>query len=77
MTLNPHGALRASVPDVPTARLHRGVLSDFLSVYDGRICRGFVITRGRSGFEAFDSDQCSLGTYPTQREAANTIMERA
>jgi hypothetical protein len=47
-----------------------------LSVYDGRICRGFVVARGKLGFEAFDCDKRGLGTYPTQREAANAIMER-
>jgi hypothetical protein len=44
-----------------------------LSVCDGRICRGFVIARGKRGFEAFDSDERSLGLFPTQREAANAI----
>ncbi len=48
-----------------------------LSIYDGRICCGFVISRGKLGFEAFDCDERSLGTYPTQRAAADAIMERA
>ena len=46
-------------------------------VYDGRVCRGFVISREKLGFEAFDREQRSLGTYPTQRAAADAIMERA
>ena len=40
--------------------------SPLSSVYDGRICRGFVIARGKLGFEAFDSDERSFGVYPTQ-----------
>jgi hypothetical protein len=43
-------------------------------VYDGRECRGFVLARGRLGFEAFDSEERSLGVYGTQREAAAAIM---
>ena len=42
-------------------------------VYDGRHCRGFILARGRSGFEAFDCDERSLGVYPTQGEAVNAI----
>ena len=47
--------------------------SPLSSVYDGRICRGFVIARGKLGFEAFDSDERSIGVYPTRREAVNAI----
>ena len=38
-----------------------------LSIYDGRICRGFVIARGKLGFEACDTDQRSLGIFPNQQ----------
>jgi hypothetical protein len=44
-------------------------------VYDGRTCLGFVLSRGRAGFEAFDREQNSLGMFPTQRAAAAAIME--
>jgi hypothetical protein len=40
---------------------------------DGR-CIGFVCSRGKLGFEAFDSEERSLGVYGTQREAAAAIM---
>jgi hypothetical protein len=30
-------------------------------VYDGRACLGFVLSRGRAGFEAFDPEERSLG----------------
>ena len=33
-------------------------------VYDGRACLGFVLSRGRAGFEAFDREERSLGLYP-------------
>jgi hypothetical protein len=46
-----------------------------LSVYEGRACIGFIITRGKLGFQAFSADLVSLGTFPTQREAADAISE--
>jgi len=44
-----------------------------LSIYDGRTCLGFVIPRGKLGFEALDADQRSLGIFPNQKGAADTI----
>jgi hypothetical protein len=29
-------------------------------IYDGRACLGFVLSRGRAGFEAFDREERSL-----------------
>jgi hypothetical protein len=52
-------------------------LTPMVSLYDGRTCAGFILNRGRLGFEAFTADQRSLGTYPTQHAAADAIMERA
>jgi hypothetical protein len=46
------------------------------SVYDGTRCLGHVIARGKTGWEAFDSDDKSLGVYPTQKEAAATLKVR-
>ena len=43
-------------------------------VYDGRECLGFVVSRGRAGFEAFDRDERSLGLYPTAPAAANAVF---
>ena len=48
--------------------------SPLLSAYDGQRCIGFVCSRGKLGFEAFDSEERSLGVYATQREAAAAIM---
>jgi hypothetical protein len=47
-----------------------------LSVYDDKVCIGFIIARGKIGFEAFNANLDSLGTFSTQREAANAISEQ-
>jgi hypothetical protein len=44
-----------------------------LSVYDGRVCIGFVLPRGRLGFEAFNSLEHSQGLFGTQQEAAAAL----
>ena len=44
-------------------------------IYDGRACLGFVLARGKLGFEALDREEHSLGIFPTQRAAAAAIME--
>jgi hypothetical protein len=46
-----------------------------VSVYDGRACIGFVLERGRAGFEGFTADERSVGLFPTQRAAAVAVME--
>jgi hypothetical protein len=48
-----------------------------LSVYDGQVCAGFVLNRGRLGHEAFDARQVSLGVYRTASEAADAISAAA
>jgi hypothetical protein len=45
-------------------------------IYSGRQCVGFILKRGHTGYEAFDSDEQSLGTFATQREAADVVSER-
>jgi len=52
----------------------RVAISPLAYIYDGRACLGFVLSRGRTGFEAFDIEERSLGIYATQREAAAAIM---
>jgi hypothetical protein len=44
-----------------------------LSIYDGQQCIGFVLPRGKVGFEAFDRDEQSLGRFETQAAAAAAI----
>jgi hypothetical protein len=51
--------------------------SPMLSVYDGQICCGFVLNRGRDGFEAFSFNGKSIGTFPNQQEATRAIPRRA
>jgi hypothetical protein len=48
-----------------------------LSLFDGRALLGFILARGKSGWEAFDADQRTLGIYPTQRDAADAISANA
>jgi hypothetical protein len=44
-----------------------------VSVYSGRECVGFVLARGRLGFEAFDRDERSLGLFAEQQAAIAAI----
>jgi hypothetical protein len=48
-------------------------ITPLVSVYDGRECVGFILARGKLGFEAIDRDERSLGTYRHQREAADAL----
>jgi hypothetical protein len=49
-------------------------LTSMLSVYDGQRCVGFVMHRGKCGFEAIDDADKSLGHFQTQHEAASALM---
>jgi hypothetical protein len=53
----------------------RPIITPMISVYDGRSCVGFILSRGRAGYEVFNRDERSLGIYPTQREAAAALDE--
>jgi hypothetical protein len=44
-----------------------------LSVYDGTLCRGHLLNRGVTGWEAFDADDRSVGLFKTPHEAANAL----
>jgi hypothetical protein len=46
----------------------------FTSVYDGTRCLGHLLERGKTGWEAFDADDKSLGLYPSQKQAAAVLM---
>ena len=48
----------------------------YLSVFDGQLCCGHLILRGKQGVEAYDADDVSLGIYPTQLAAANAVFEQ-
>jgi hypothetical protein len=47
-----------------------------LSAYDGRHCVGFVLPRGKVGFEAFDHNEQSCGLFAT-RELAIAALSTA
>jgi hypothetical protein len=51
----------------PTAKM--------LSVYHGQRCVGFILPRGKLGFEAFDTDERSLGLYATQKLTADALSD--
>ena len=44
-----------------------------LAVYAGQRCLGHILPRGKSGIEAFDQDDKSLGIFPTQKLAADAV----
>ena len=48
-----------------------------LSVYDGQVCIGWVLERGRAGFEAFSDREQSLGVFATRDGAINKIQSTA
>jgi hypothetical protein len=48
-----------------------------MSIYVGRRCIGFVLARGREGFEAFDRRERSLGLYPSRVAAVAAIPDTA
>ena len=50
--------------------------SSWLAVTDGRHCIGHVISRGKTGVEAFDRNDVSLGIYPTQSAAIGALEHR-
>ena len=46
-----------------------------ISIYDGRQCVGFVLARGRSGYEAFDGGERSVGMFKTKDAAINKLKD--
>jgi hypothetical protein len=38
---------------------------------------GFIIPRGRAGFEAFDAEQRSFGIFETSHRAATALRQQA
>jgi hypothetical protein len=45
-----------------------------LVVYEGREMRGFLLHRGKRGWEAFSADERSLGIFRTEHEAAANAL---
>jgi hypothetical protein len=50
--------------------------SPLLSIYDGRQLVGWVLARGRRGFEAFDAGERSLGVFSTQAAAVDECIKQ-
>jgi hypothetical protein len=44
------------------------------SIYRGQASAGFVLSRGKLGYEAFNASEKSLGIFPTRGDAANAIL---
>jgi hypothetical protein len=47
--------------------------SPVLSIYSGQNCIGFILKRSKAGFEAFNQNDISLGTFHTDQEAADAV----
>jgi hypothetical protein len=43
------------------------------SAFDGQTCRGHIFKRGVHGFEAFDTNDLSLGIFPDEGAALEAI----
>jgi hypothetical protein len=48
-------------------------LTSMVPVFNGPVCIGFVLARGRTGFESFDGDGNTVGMFAGQREAVAAI----
>jgi hypothetical protein len=48
----------------------------WMSVLAGQSCIGHVIARGKTGYEAFDADDISLGQFDNLPAAAKAIAEQ-
>ena len=51
--------------------------TSLMYVHDGQTCIGFVLPRGKLGFEALDRKELSLGTFATAAAAANVVFDSA
>jgi hypothetical protein len=45
-----------------------------VSIYDGQRCLGFILARGKTGFEAFAADEQSLGLFQSQKGAVAALL---
>jgi hypothetical protein len=57
----------------------RNPVPSILSVYSdsGQACLGHLLNRGKCGWESFDVNDKSLGTFPTTQAAAAALPEGA
>jgi hypothetical protein len=47
----------------------------FLSIYCGQTCVGFIVARGKLGFEGFTINEESVELFPNERLTANAVEE--
>ena len=47
-----------------------------LAMYDGRVCTGFLMLRGRDGVEAFDANARSIGLFKNLKAASAAVSEQ-
>src|SRR5262249_8836358 len=73
-----HESLPTSSRSAPELSQRGTLMTTPLSyVTDGREAIGFVIARGRAGFESFDRQERSLGLFETAAKAANAVFDAA
>jgi hypothetical protein len=48
-----------------------------ITVLSGTVCVGFVLPRGKLGFEGFDAAEKSLGLFDTQSAAIEAAINAA
>jgi hypothetical protein len=44
-----------------------------MTLHNGRDCIGFLLSRGRSGVEAFDANERSIGIFADAKTAAEAV----
>jgi hypothetical protein len=47
-----------------------------ITVFADKVGIGFVLDRRRGGFKAFDINDCTVGMFSNQRQAADAICGR-
>jgi hypothetical protein len=50
--------------------------TSLLTITDGRACVGWIIARGKRGYESFSADERSLGVFSTQAAAVDECMKQ-
>jgi hypothetical protein len=66
--------MRAVFPAMKHTSDNEAVKPALLSVYSGRDCVGFLLSRGKVGCEAFDANEKSLGIFPSEKAAADAVI---
>jgi hypothetical protein len=51
--------------------------SSWLAVYNGTTCIGHALWRGKTGVEAFNVDDKSIGLFPTLADASAALASLA